>query len=811
MSANYSGRVKKVAKTGARTIGGLISLVFKIVGTLVLIGVTTLLIFTCIFAIYAKTNLIQELDVKLDDFKMSLSSIIYYEDPDTGSWNELVTLQSTEYRLWVDYEDIPEYMEHALVAVEDKRFYEHHGVDWFRTFLAFGNMFLQMKDNFGGSTITQQLIKNLTLDDEVTVQRKLQEIFRALEFEKEYEKDEIVEWYLNRVNFGGSCYGIGAAANYYFGKEAAELSLAECASIIGITNNPSLYNPYINEEGNKNRQETILEQMLLQGYIDEETYEQAVNEELIFVRGEDEEASTVIYTYFEDAVIEDVIADLMEIKGVSYEVAAQLLFTNGYRIYATINPTIQSYVDSIYTNLDEIPVVTGSDEQIQSAIVITDPETGYIVALAGGVGEKTGSRWLNRATQSTRPPGSSIKPLSVYAPAIEYGLITPETRFEDSADVTLSGTDWMPKNDDWSYSGVLTIRTALIRSKNTIAAQIVDLLTPARSFDFMTNVLGFTTLTTADADYAPMALGQLTYGATVREMASAYTMFVNNGVEKHAVTYSKLYENDYTLLYDNVPETSVAISDVTAYWVTDMLQDAVMYGTGYDANINDIMSCAGKTGTTTDKKDRWFAGFTPYYVAVVWTGYDTPATMTVKGNPAAQLWNKVMTLVHQDLPYAEFDKPSDTYLSPVPGVDPEVAYTVRGVTLDGEILYETTDTQIKGKNVTVTASSLEAYELVGDAEKTMTITDEPANNVIEFFYKLIEEEPSEEPSPEPSGEPTSDPSAEPSGDPTDDPTEDPTEEPSGDPGDEPSDEPVSEPSDDPVPSVEPSPSPSPNA
>jgi penicillin-binding protein 1A len=341
--------------------------------------------------------------------------------------------------------------------------------------------------------------------------------------------------------------------------------------------------------------------------------------------------------------------------------------------------------------------VTGSDEQLQSAILIAEPDTGYIVAMAGGVGEKTISRSLNRATQSRRPPGSSIKPLSVYAPAIEYGLITPETRFADSADVRLSGTDWMPKNDDWDYDGVLNIRTAIVLSKNTIAAQVVDWLTPARSYNFMKNVLGFD-LPAADSDYAPMSLGQLTYGATVREMVDGYTMFVNDGVVKHTITYTKLFDNEFNLVYENVPETSVAISNVTAYWMTNLLSDAIQHGTGRGANITNIMACAGKTGTTTDMKDRWFSGFTPYYVAVVWTGYDTPAAMSApNGNPASALWKKVMTLVHQDLPYLEFETPSDTYLKPVPGVDPEVQYTIRGVTLEGEVLYETSETAMKGR------------------------------------------------------------------------------------------------------------------
>jgi penicillin-binding protein 1A len=237
----------------------------------------------------------------------------------------------------------------------------------------------------------------------------------------------------------------------------------------------------------------------------------------------------------------------------------------------------------------------------------------------------------------------------------------------------------------------------------------------------MKNVLGFD-LPAADSDYAPMSLGQLTYGATVREMVDGYTMFVNDGVVKHTITYTKLFDNEFNLVYENVPETSVAISNVTAYWMTNLLSDAIQHGTGRGANITNIMACAGKTGTTTDMKDRWFSGFTPYYVAVVWTGYDTPAAMSApNGNPASALWKKVMTLVHQDLPYLEFEKPSDTYLKPVPGVDPEVQYTIRGVTLEGEVLYETSETAMKGKDITATAGN--SVKIGKDNGGSVEVTD----------------------------------------------------------------------------------------
>ena len=762
-------KAKKIAKTGFRAVGGIFVLLLKIIGTLVLICLATGLIFACIFTVYVNTNLTSELDISLEDQKKNESSFIYYKDLETNEYKKLVTIQSDQYRKWVDYKDIPKYAEHALVAIEDKRFYEHDGVDWYRTSAAFVNMFLSMKDNFGGSTITQQLIKTLTGDDEVTVQRKLLEIFRSLRFEKKYTEEEIIEWYLNVVYFGGNCYGLGAAADYYFGKDVKDLTLAECASIIGITNNPSLYNPYINKKSNKERQELILQNMFEQQYIDEKELKEAVSQPLVFRKGENNSNDGIVYTWFEEAVIEDVIADLMKAKNISRKTATDILFTNGLRIYSTLNPDIQAKVDSIYQDLSQIPEVGGSSQPLSSSIIVADPYTGEILAMEGNVGVKTANLLFNRATQSRRPPGSSIKPLSVYAPAIEYNVITPETRFEDTADVRLKGTTWMPKNDDFSYSGVINVRTAVIRSKNTIAAQIIDMLTPDVSYDFLTNKLGIK-LNDLDKDYAPLALGQLTNGITVREMASAYTMFTNKGVVNHLITYTKVLASDNkTVVLDNKPETTIAISEKTAYWVTSMLRDAVNSGTGTGANLGKLMPVAGKTGTTTDNKDRWFAGYTPYYVAVVWTGFDTPARMKVNFNPAARLWKNVMTLIHEGLEWKDFSKLADTYLPPITGVDAEVPYIIRGINIldDTAPLYEITDkTAIKGKNITEIAHDIPGYEIVGESEKTITITDDLKHNIFVFLYKPIDPsppvEPSEEPTGEPTGEPTSEPTAEPS-------------------------------------------------
>ena len=749
MARSKKAVAKNIAATGARTVWGAVSLCLKTLGTILLIAVTTGIIFASIFAVYVKTNLSSGVDITLENFKLGLSSVILGQNSETGEWQELVTLQSTEYRIWVDYENIPKNMEHALISIEDERFYRHNGVDWYRTSGAFVNMFLGMKDNFGGSTITQQLIKNVTQEDEVTVQRKLMEIFKALELEKEYKKDKILEWYLSVVYFGHGRYGVGAASNYYFGKDVSELSLAECASIIGITNNPSIYSPYVSRENNKDRQELILKQMCKQEYITEQERDRAIKEKLVFRRGEDEKFEPVIYSWFEEAVIEEVVQDLVEQKGFSTKAARTYLNNGGFKIYSTVDLSIQEQMDSVYKNLDEIPVVTGSSQQIQSAMIIADPYTGDIVAIAGGVGEKRENLLRSNATRARRPPGSSIKPLAVYAPAMENGIITPDTKFEDSHNIILAGrTDgWMPHNDDGSSSGaIMSIRNAVIRSKNTISAQVLDLLTPSVSYQFMTQRLGFK-LDAEDENYAALSLGQLNHGATVKEMTSAYTMFNNAGVRTELRTYSKVTDADGNVILEKKPKQIVAISETTAYWMTDMLRQAATNGTGYEANLGK-MPTAGKTGTTTDKKDRWFAGYTPYYVGVVWTGYEYPAVMKVQngGNPASQIWKKVMSKVHENLEPKEFNKPSNTYQPPVEGVQ-EVGYTIRYVDTDGNLISVEEQLGVIDREVTAVAMPLPDYVLISEPEKRITLGENPGKNVIEFIYKKDEPEPDPDPDP----------------------------------------------------------------
>ena len=655
-----------------------VSSIFKIFGSVMLILLIAALLFACVFAYYVKNFLTPQMDLSLEDYQLSESSTIWYQNS-AGEYQELVTLAGQYKRIWVDYEDIPKYMEQALIAIEDKRFYQHKGVDWYRTSGAFVKMFAKMETNFGGSTITQQLIKNLTGKDEVTIQRKLGEIFGALELEKKYDKQEIMEWYLNAVYFGESCYGVQAAAQTYFGKDVKDLSLAECAAIVGITNKPTYYDPFYNEDNNKQRQLTILREMYEQEYIDYNTYKAACSEELAFKRSPGTE--TVVtrpYTYYEEVVINDVLKDLMDLKGISYDAARTLLYNGGYQIYCCINPNIQAIVDAYYTDLGNFK--SRSSQQLQSAIVIMDPYDGRILALCGGVGKKTKSFELNRAVPRSvngfdyggtqRSPGSSIKPLASYAPAINEGLITPNTLVNDSSSIYLRGTSWYPRNDDNQYYGMLTITDALKWSRNTVAAQIVDILPngPQTSVDYLTQRLGFTSIVTSgdknDVGYASMALGQLTNGVSVREMTQAYCSLVNDGIFTYSRTYSMVTDSRGNVVIDNAPQTIAAFDPNTAYCMTYMMRKVVEGGTGTDAKLA-YMPVAGKTGTSGEYKDRWFAGATPYYVAVVWTGFDIPEVINGSGNPAAKIWKNVMSKVHNGLNWKEFNYP---YLGPDTGI-----------------------------------------------------------------------------------------------------------------------------------------------
>ena len=657
--------------------------VLKVLGTLLLVGLVTGAFLCCFGAVYIKTVIIPVAqEFTMNDFDVGENSVMYYQDKSTGEYKELVTLLNTTSSIWVDSDEIPKYLKEAAVAVEDKRFYTHPGVDWVRTGKAVLCMFTG-QDIQGGSTITQQLIKNLTGYNETTVKRKVVEIFRALEFTKKYSKDYTLEWYLNIIPMGGKYKGVGSASYYYFGKPVSELSLAECASLISITNNPSMYSPYSTarfedpdtgeiltaRDKNKQRQELVLWLMKDQGKISQEEYDQAVAEELNFVRGEGETQETDIYSWYEEQVITDVKNDLMEKYNYSEDVADRMLARGGLRIYTCVDLDVQHAAEQIYENRDNLNFTSSNGQLMQSAITIIDNSTGDIAAIVGRVGEKTGNRWKNLATDAYRQPGSSLKPLSVYSPGLEMGVISPISVVDDYPYQVLNGSPWPINSGSARYKGLTTVRQGLAQSVNTIALRVLaDRVTVDASFDFVQSRYHIDLVQAqqsgdtvqSDMSLAPLSMGGLTKGVTTRQMATAFAAFPSGGIYRTSRTYTKVTHmvNDVEeVLLDNASTQEQAVKPTTAYYMNSMLSGVVSSaGTAGSARFSSSMDIAGKTGTTSSAYDRWFVGYTPYYTAAVWTGYEYNAKMSGP-NRAIAMWKLVMEQVHKDLSAKKFAEP----------------------------------------------------------------------------------------------------------------------------------------------------------
>ncbi len=602
-------------------------------------------------------SLDSHVDIEVEAMKLNYSSIVYYID-EQGNEQEFERLYDSQNRTWVNLEDMPTYLKDAAIAIEDHRFEKHHGVDWTRTLSASANMFFKFKSDYGASTITQQLVKNLTGDNQDSVKRKLQEIMRALYLERHYDKDTIIEMYLNTIYLGEGCYGVGTAAQAYYGKDISELTVAECAAMVGITNLPTYYNPYINPENNKVRRVNILNRMQELGMISEEECESAKNEDIKFNTEKRNNTTTHVQSYFVDQIIEELIDDLVEQCGYSENVALRTIYSGGLKIYATVDPKIQTAMDKIFEDSSKFPNYSGK-VQPECAMILLDPENGDVLGMRGGRGKKAGARVLNRATQSKRPPGSSIKPIAVYAPAIEYGLITPFSVEDDAPIRLLNGTAY-PKNETRSYSGRTTINEAVKQSINTVSMRTLEKLSIDRSYNFLTANLGVTSLSkNGDKNLAPLALGQLTNGITVLEMAAAYAPFANGGTYYEPRTYTKVLDASGDVLLEKEGKPTKAMSEKTAAYMSYMLQNVVSGGTGTYAQLKNGVPAAAKTGTSNNDEDRWFVGYTPYYVGAVWFGYDTPKYISKSLSPALTTWENVMNEIHTGLPAKSFPKNDD--------------------------------------------------------------------------------------------------------------------------------------------------------
>lgn len=593
-------------------------------------------------------------NIDIDSYVLNQSSQIYCEDRETGNFVSVEKVYSSENRVWVPYLEMPQCLKDAAVAIEDERFFQHNGVDIKRTIGATITYLFNRESGYGGSTITQQVIKNMTGHDERSINRKIKEMWNSFRLERKMSKEQILELYLNTIYLSQGCNGVGSAANMYFNKDVSKLSVAEAASIVGITQYPTRYDPFLNPKENKKKQETILFKMKELGYLSDEDYNAALNEPLNFAK-ENFNHATNANSYFVDYLIQEVASELAEKKSYDYDAAFRLLHTGGFKIYSTLDPHIQKSIDAVYNDS------TLFYEGTQSAMVVMDPYTGEIKGMSGGVGKKSGDFILNRATMSPRAPGSSIKPLAVYAPALEYNVISPYTEYSDTK---ITRGKWSPKNAYDGFKGNMSVANAIKISTNTIAVQVLEDLGIDRSFDFMVDKLGFTTLvdlrTSGDKQYtdktlASLALGGLTDGVTVYEMAAAYSVFPNEGVYIKPHTFTKVVDKNGKVVLEADKKETIAMSKRTALQMTQLLMGVTSPGgTGSMAYVEG-MPVAGKTGTTDNVHDKWFIGYTPYYVGAVWYGYDVSKTLpshTV--NTAVTTWSKVMNKIHKDLPTKKF-------------------------------------------------------------------------------------------------------------------------------------------------------------
>ncbi len=646
----------------------------------VFISVLAIIMFTGIITLgYVGINVLTfingDADITLSSIKSSLNQTTFlYATDSEGKTVELERLHGTENRVWIDLEDITQDMQNAFVALEDKRFYEHNGVDWIRTI----GVFLKNNDQ-GGSTLTQQLIKNITGKNEVTYVRKFHEILTALNIERAYAdeghdaKKVILEAYLNTIYLGKGCNGVKTAAETYFGKEVSELNIAECATIAAITQKPYTLDPISNPDKNRERMEYCLLCMLDEGYITKEQYDEALNYELVFTNSEGyvdkdgnkddkennkKEEADAPTSYYVDFVIDQVIDDLMETQKCSYSEALGQIYGGGLQIYTAIDLDVQEILEDVYENKKSFV----DKKNAQSSMTIMDYQ-GRVVGIIGGAGKKTGDRVLNRAAESPRPAGSTIKPLSSYGPALDKDEITWSTAILDKSCTTINGRQW-PKNYSGNFGSgsYVTVQNALARSLNTVPARIIkNMIGVKTSYEFLTEKMGFTTLTDSDNDLARLSIGSLSYGMTSLEMTAAYCAYGNGGNYYEPYSYYKVTDSNGDIILDNTSNSGEQIVSVeTADIIREMMKTVITspVGTGKGYGVSGFETFA-KTGTTDDYRDRWFAGGTPYYFASVWYGYDTPKAINASSNPAGDIFKAVMDRIHKNLDDKEF-KITDT-------------------------------------------------------------------------------------------------------------------------------------------------------
>lgn len=633
-----AGSASIAVRIAARGVGSIVA-VLAVAGVIVL--------FFLISFVMSFRN--ESIKMDLNNLKLNYTSFIYVNN-ESDQPVEYQRLYSSENRIWVDYDKIPQNMKNAMVAIEDKRFMEHNGVDWRRTAGAVTTLFTK-GGSYGGSTITQQLVKNITGDNEVSLTRKVKEIFRAVNLDSRYSKEQILEAYLNVVNYGSGCQGVQAAANLYFDKEISQATLAECASIAAITQNPYKYNPLNFPQNNKIRQQIVLKEMLDQQMISQDEYNTAMEESnhMVFVGNKNENVvnDSPVWNWYVDAMFEDIVEDLQATQGISKEKAVYMMYHGGLKIYSAMDPKAQRVAEEVVSG-NGMP----SDKKIQLGYYMMD-YNGRVLATIGRRGEKTGNRLLSYATDSQRQPGSSIKPIASYGPAIDMGVINYSTILPDEPVDNYFGPG-KPGPNNWyrKFYGSITVQRALEISSNAAAARLVKKITPSVSYRFLTEQLGFTHLNpkTDSVQISAMAIGGMNGGVTVKEMTAAYQMFGNGGQYFKPFTYYYVEDHDGNVILDNRQNAGTQVIKSSTATIMNRVLRTVVYGsegTGGGAAVSG-WEVFGKTGTTDEDKDSWFVGGTAQCVAGIWTGYETPKSLSHNQKEnytryATKIWKSIMT------------------------------------------------------------------------------------------------------------------------------------------------------------------------
>lgn len=644
-----------------------IFLVVVITGTIVATSMT----------VYVLEFMDETSDVTITELASSANTIVYASKGE-DKLVELYTVKNDIQRVPVDIEKIPQHVRDAFTAIEDERFYSHEGVDYKRTFAAFANMFIHIYDTQqGGSTITQQLIKNLTGDDDPSPERKIREIFRAMQFEKKYSKDVILENYLNYIGFGGPTNGIQLAAVKYFGKDVSELDIAEAACLAAIPKSPETLNPFAGyedektgewvntgREANRKRMENVLQHMYTNGTISYEQYQHALDEKLIFKDSDeykaahpeadaDKEENKRATSWVVDTALREYVAVLMDEYGIDEDEAFARINNGGYQIYTTVDLDMQDYVQEKYLDLSNLmdpdSNYTYDDEDNiiypQSSFIAMNFK-GEIQCVVGGIGEKTKQLIFNRATMAQRQPGSCMKPVSTYGCALYTDHIHWGSMYKDAPMMKLdNGKDW-PNNYDYVYSRANTpVYDALRRSRNTIPAQICKELTPQTVFNYATKNLGLDLVAStesgnSDIDYAPLSIGALTYGVSIENLVNAYLPYGNGGTYYSSHIISRVEKGDGSLVYENDGAPHEAVDKETAYVMNKLLQEVIKSGTGTSAQLEN-KTVAGKTGTSEDWNDLCFVGMTEDFISGVWIGYDKKHELNTSLS-SAQVWYNII-------------------------------------------------------------------------------------------------------------------------------------------------------------------------